>query len=106
MRLIEGGQRPCLRPEPDLVAFGPGLFGAAEPTAVTEQEFREPVAAAQEIGPNVFTTAEEIAGGFFLLGRNVNGGERAGPIEHGKVTGVTAVGFDAIAGPARNERRG
>ncbi len=105
MGLVERGDRPGLRAQPDLVALRPRFLGAREATAVTEEEFREPVPGAEEIGPNVFATAEEIAGGFFLLGRNVNRRQGAGAIEHGEVAGIAAIGLDAITGPARNQRR-
>ena len=60
---------------------------------------------AQQIGANVFATPQEIAGGFFLLGRNVNRGQRAGAIEDRELAGIAAIGLDAIAGPPRNQRR-
>ena len=88
------------------MAFGPRLLGRGEATAVAEEEFRESVTRAEEIGADVFATAQEIARGLFLLGGNVNGGERAGAIEHGELAGIAAIGFDAIARPPRNERRG
>ena len=59
---------------------------------------------AQQIGADVFATAQEIARGFFLLGRNVNRGEGAGAIEDGELAGIAAIGFDAIAGPTGNQR--
>ena len=43
---------------------------------------------------------------FFLLGRNMNRGEGPRPIEHGQLAGVTPIRLDAIAGPARDQRRG
>jgi len=43
---------------------------------VAEEEFREPVTAAEQVGANVFAAPQQFAGGFFLLGGNVNGGER------------------------------
>lgn len=64
----------------------------------------QPVAGAQEIHANVLPTAQEIAGGLFLLGGNVNGGERAGAIEHGELTGIAPIGFNAIADVSRDER--
>src|SRR6185503_13730288 len=98
------GQRPGLRPQPRVVPLGPGLFRGGEAAAVAEQELRETVAGAKEVSPNIFATAQQIAGGFFLLGRNVNDREGAGPIEHGEVARITAVGLDAIAGATGNER--
>jgi hypothetical protein len=41
MCLIEGGQRPRLRAEPDVVALRPGLLGRREPTAMAEEELRK-----------------------------------------------------------------
>ena len=36
----------------------------------------------QQIGANVFPTPQQIPGGFFLLGRNVNRRQGAGAIEN------------------------
>jgi hypothetical protein len=63
------------------------------------------MAGAQEIGADIFATPEQIAGRFFLLGGNVNGGERVGPIEDGELGRIATVSFDAIARAARNKRR-
>src|SRR5262245_38369577 len=104
MGLLERDDRPGLRPEPRVVAFGPGLLGRRKATPMAEEEFREPVTAAEQVGANVFATPQQIAGGFFLLRRNVNGGERAGAIQHGKLACIAAVSLDAIAGPPRNQR--
>src|SRR5437660_8883142 len=57
----------------------------------------------QEVRADVFATAQQIAGGLFLLRRDVNRRERAGAIEDGELPGIAAVGFDAIAGPAGNQ---
>jgi hypothetical protein len=64
------------------------------------------MASAQQIGTDVLATAEQIARGFLLVGGNVNGGECAGAIEDGQMAGVATIGFDAVSGPSRNERRG
>ena len=61
------------------------------------------MAGTEQIGADVFATAKEITGGFFLVGRDVDRGERTGAIEDGELTGIAAIGFDAIAGPARNQ---
>src|SRR5262249_24901344 len=106
MRLIERRQRPGLRAQPSLMTLGPGLLRRGEAPAVTQEEFGEAVARTQEIGTAVFATSEEIAGRFFLLRRNVDGGERASAIEDGEVPGVTAIRLDAIAGAPRDQRRG
>ena len=55
---------------------------------------------AQEIGANVFATAEQIPRGLFCSRGNVNGGERAGAIQHGELAGIAAIGFDAMPAPA------
>ena len=60
---------------------------------------------AQQIGTNVFATAEQIASGFFLLGRNVNGRQGAGAIQNRQLAGIAPIRFDAIARPAGNQRR-
>ena len=104
MGVIERRDRPGLCPQPDVVPFGPGLLGGREAPAVAEEEFREAMPRAQEIGADVFATAQQIAGRLFLLGGNVNGRERPGAIEHRELPGITAIGLDAIAGAPRNER--
>jgi len=83
--------------------FGPGLFGRGKPAAVAEEEFRETMPRAEEIGADVFATPQQVAGGLFLLGGDVNGGERVGAIEDGELAGIAAVGFDAIAGSTGNQ---
>jgi hypothetical protein len=55
---------------------------------MTEQEFGETVASPQQIGADVFTTPQEIACGFFVLGRNMNGGQGTGAKEHRQLTGI------------------
>jgi hypothetical protein len=71
---------------------------------MAEEKFREPVASAQQIGANVLATAQQIAGGFFLLGGNVNRGQRARAIEHGELPGIATISLDAIARTPGNER--
>jgi hypothetical protein len=63
---------------------------------------REAVPGAQQVRVDVFATPQQIPRGFLLLGGDVNGRERAGPIEDGELSGVPAVGFDSIAGPTGN----
>src|SRR4029453_11170118 len=103
MRLIECGQCPRLCPQPAVVAFGPSLLAGGEAPAVAEQEFRPAMTRSEPVSADVFATAEEIADRFFLLGRNVNGGERASAVEHRELAGVAAISFDAIAGPPGNQ---
>ena len=103
MGVLEGGDGPSLRPEPHCVALGPGLLGRREATPVAEEECREPMPGTQQIGADIFAAPQQIAGGFFLLGRNVNGGERAGATEHGELTRIAAVGVDAVPGAAGNQ---
>ena len=63
------------------------------------------MAGAQQIGANVFATAQQIARGFFLLRRNVNGRQGAGAIEHRQLAGVAPIRFDPIARSSGNQRR-
>jgi hypothetical protein len=65
---------------------------------------RKPMPSAEEIGANVFATAQQIARGLFLLGGNVDGGERARAIQHGELAGIATIRLDAIAWSARNQR--
>ena len=62
MRLIEGRERPRLRPQPGVVALGPGLLGRGEAAAVAEQEFGEPMARAEQIGADVLATPQQSRG--------------------------------------------
>ena len=73
---------------------------------MAQEELREPVPRAQQIGADVLATAQQIPRGLLLLGRNVNGGQRAGAIQHRELAGIAAIGFDAIARAARDQRRG
>jgi hypothetical protein len=45
-----------------------------------EEEMREAIPGAQEIGANVFVAAQQVALGLFLLGWDVDGGHGAGAI--------------------------
>jgi hypothetical protein len=103
MRLIKRRQRPRLGAQPGIVPFRPCLLRGGEAAPVAEQEFRESMAGAQQIGANVFATPQKIAGGFFLLGGNVNRGQRAGAEEDRQVSGIPAIRLDAVARPTRNE---
>jgi hypothetical protein len=106
VRLFEGRERPLLRLQPLGVPFGPGALGARETPAVTEEEFGEPVTSAEEIDANIFSAPKQVARGFFLLGGNVNRGERAGAKQNGQVVRIAAIGLDAIAGAPRNQGGG
>lgn len=104
MRLVERGERPGLTSQPGLVALRPGFLGGGKAAAVAQEKFGEAVAGAEEIGADVFATPQQIARGFFLVGRNVNGGQRAGPIEDGQLARVATIGLNAVAGASGNER--
>jgi hypothetical protein len=88
------------------MALGPRAFGQCEPTAMAQQEVRESVARPPQVGADVFSTPKQIACGLFLLGGNVNRSQRAGAIQHRELTGVPAIGLDAIARTAGNEAGG
>ena len=60
----------------------------------------------EQVGADVFAAAQQIARRFFLLGRDVDGGERAGAIEERELRRIAAIGFNAVAGTARNEGSG
>ena len=105
MGLIQRRQWPRLGPQPRVMPFGPRLLGRGEASAVAKEELREAVPGAKQIGADVLTTAEEIPRGLFLLGRNVNGCQCAGPIQHGEVPGIASIGLDAITGTSWDERR-
>ena len=78
MRLLEGGQRPPLRLQPFSVPFGPGPRGQCDAATMAQEEMREAMPRAEDIGADVLATAEQIAGGLFLLAGDVNRRERAG----------------------------
>ena len=44
-----------------------------------------------------FAATQQIAGGFFLLAGNVDGGQRPGAVQHGELAGVAAIGFDPLS---------
>jgi hypothetical protein len=58
---------------------------------------------AQQIGPDVFTTPQQVAHGFFLLGRGMNAREATGATEDCQLRGIATVGFDPVAAAARNQ---
>ena len=90
VRLLERGERPGLGPQPGVVPLGPRLLRGREPPAMAERIWRAG-AGAQQVRANVFAAAQEIARRFFLLGRNVNGGQRTGAMEHRELAGVAAI---------------
>jgi hypothetical protein len=63
-------------------------------------------AVAQNPRANVLPAPQQVAGGVFLLGGDVNRGECPGPVEDGELGRIAAIGFDAVAGSSGNERRG
>ena len=105
MGLLERGNGPALRLQPGRIAFGPRRFRPGEATAMPQEKLREPVPRAQEIGADIFATAQQIPRRLFLFARNVNGGEGARPVQHRELAGIAPIGLDAIAGPPRNQGR-
>jgi hypothetical protein len=71
---------------------------------MTQEEFREAVPGAEQVGADVLAAAKEIARGFFLLGRNVNGRQGPGAGEDRELPGIAAISFDAIDGSTGNQR--
>lgn len=57
------------------------------------------MARSQQVCANIFTAAKEVAGGFLLLGGDVNSGQGPGPMQHRQVCSVAAVRFHVIARP-------
>ncbi len=45
----------------------------------------------EQIGADIFAATQQIAGGFFLVAGNVDGGQRPGAVQHAELAGV-AVG--------------
>ena len=58
---------------------------------MAEEEFGQPVTGAEEIDTDVFAASQQISSRFFLLGGNVNGGERPGAIQDGELPGIAPV---------------
>ena len=78
---------------------------AGEAAAVAEEKFREAMPRAEEIGADVLTTAQQIAGRFLLLGRDVDGRQRARAIQDRELAGIAAIRLDAIARRGAESRR-
>ena len=98
MRLGERRHRPDLDAQPGVMSLRPSLFGTGKPPDVTQEKFRETMARAEEIGPNIFPTAKQVAGGFFLFGRDVDGGECARAVQDRLAAQAVLVrAFDDIA---------
>ena len=89
----------------DMCIAGLGDRPARPPRPVPQQEFREPVAGAQQIGPNVFATPQQIADGLLRLGRDVDGHQRPGPVQHRELARVTPIRFNPITRAARDQGR-
>jgi hypothetical protein len=85
--------------------FRPRLLRLGKPPAVTQQEFGQAVARAQQIGADVFATPQQIARGFFLLGGNVNRRQGAGTVENRELPRITPIRLDAIPWASRNQAR-
>ncbi len=47
-----------------------------------QEELRQAMPGPEEIGTDVLPTAQRIPGRLVLLGRNMDGGQGAGPIQH------------------------
>jgi hypothetical protein len=73
---------------------------------MAQQKLRQPMAGAQQIGAHVFATPQQIPRRLFLVGRNMDRGERTGPIQDRQLPRIAAIGFDAIARTTRDQRRG
>jgi hypothetical protein len=104
MGLLERRERPELRAQPRVVARRPRLLRAGEAAAVAEQEFREPMARAEQIRADVLAAPKEVSGGFLLLGRDVNRRQRPGAVQDRELRRIPPIGLDPVAGPPRNQR--
>ena len=102
MGLGQRGMTPVLGAQPGLMPRGPGGFRGHEATAVAQQKLGQPVSRAQQVGPNIFATAEQITRRFFVLGRNVNRRQGAGATEHGELCRIASIGFDPLTRLARD----
>lgn len=70
-----------------------------------EQELGETVFGAEQVRADVFAAAQQIANGFFLLGRNVNRCQCAGAKQHGELRGIASIRLDPVAHAAWDQGR-
>ena len=92
--------------QPRVVPLRPRLLRGREAAAVPEQEFRQPMTGPQQIRADVFATAQQVAGRFFLLGRDVDRRQRPGAIQDGQLARIASVGLDPIARRGAESRPG
>jgi hypothetical protein len=104
-RVLERRDWPPLGLQPREVAFRPGLR-LRPPAAVPQQEFREAVPGAQQIGPNVLAAPQQVARRLFVFGGDMDGGQRPRAIQNGELCGISTIRFDPHTGAPRNEGRG
>src|SRR5687768_12363855 len=83
----------------------PGTRRRREAAPMPQQEFGEAMPRPQQIDADVLATAQQVADGFLLIRGDVNGGQRARPIQDRELTGITPVGLNPVAWSARNQRR-
>ena len=73
---------------------------------MAEDKGAEPLSRSQEIPSDVFAGTDEVPCGFFSIRGDVDGGQRAGAIQHGQLRGVAPVRFDPVAGASWDESWG
>src|SRR5687767_12643078 len=83
----------------------PGTRRRREAAPMPQQEFGEAMPRPQQIDADVLATAQQVADRFLLIRGDVNGGQRARPIQDRELTGITPVGLNPVAWSARNQRR-
>ena len=83
---------------------GPGAFARDEGDAPAEEELAQAMTSADEVFTQVLARWGEVSGCFVLLGERVDLGEQSGAEQQGELLGVTAIGLDALAGLAWDER--
>jgi hypothetical protein len=100
-----GLMRPGLLVEPRPVSLRP-CPRRREASPLPQQEFRQPMAPPQQVRPNVFATAQEIADGFFLLGRYMHGGQCPGPGHQRRLRGIATARLHPVPRPPPHQHGG
>src|SRR5688572_32851896 len=62
------------------------------------------MARAEQVRADVFTAPQQVAGGFLLLRRDVDGCQRASGTQHRELRRIPPIRLDPVARPPRNQR--
>ena len=98
-RAREGGVGEVLRPDPAPMRLTP-VFARVIHTPVPGQELEHAMAPADNIGPDIVTTAREIPEAFLIFRRDVNHRQFAGAEKSHELGRIAAIGLHTLAGSA------